>query len=231
MVRSTLARHRPTVTFLCSPNNPTGRVEDEDTVRAVLEAVEGIDGLLVVDEAYGQFAPWSALSLVAEDRPVVVTRTYSKTWSAAALRLGYLIGPTWVVEELEKVVLPYHLDELTQLAGELALDHEAEMHQRVARLVEERGRVGPRAGGAPGAAVAQRGQLHPVPAADQGRRRGVAGAGRPVGAGPQLLVVAGPGRLPAGHPGHARRRTTPSWPRSAPCWAELRRGPTGGWAR
>ena len=141
VVRSTLARHRPTVTFLCSPNNPTGRVEDEDTVRAVLEAVEGIDGLLVVDEAYGQFAPWSALSLVAEDRPVVVTRTYSKTWSAAALRLGYLIGPTWVVEELEKVVLPYHLDELTQLAGELALDHEAEMHQRVARLVEERGRV------------------------------------------------------------------------------------------
>ncbi|MHB1137611.1 MAG: histidinol-phosphate transaminase [Microthrixaceae bacterium] len=138
---ATVRSLRPTITFLCSPNNPTGRVEDEATVRAVLEAVESVDGLLVVDEAYGQFAPWSALALVAEDRSVVVTRTYSKTWSAAALRLGYLIGPTWVVEELEKVVLPYHLDVVTQLAGVLALDHLDDMRRRVASLVEERGRV------------------------------------------------------------------------------------------
>ena len=50
-------------------------------------------GSLVVDEAYGQFAPWSALELVDDDRPLVVTRTYSKTWSMAAARLGYLVGP------------------------------------------------------------------------------------------------------------------------------------------
>ena len=79
---------RPAITFLCSPNNPTGRLEDEATVTTVLDAVESVDGLLVVDEAYGQFSPWSALSLVDEDRSIVVTRTYSKTWSAAALRLG-----------------------------------------------------------------------------------------------------------------------------------------------
>jgi len=138
---ATIAEQRPTITFLCSPNNPTGRVEDEDTVRTVLDAVEAVDGLLVVDEAYGQFSPWSALSLVADDRSVVVTRTYSKTWSAAALRLGYLIGPTWVVDELDKVVLPYHLDVVTQLAGVLALDHLDDMRSRVATLVEERGRV------------------------------------------------------------------------------------------
>jgi histidinol-phosphate aminotransferase len=132
---------RPSITFLCSPNNPTGRLEDEHTVRAVLDAVESVDGLLVVDEAYGQFSPWSALSLVSEDRSVVVTRTYSKTWSAAALRLGYLIGPTWCVEELDKVLLPYHLDAVKQLAGLLALDHLAEMRERVAHLVEQRGRV------------------------------------------------------------------------------------------
>jgi histidinol-phosphate aminotransferase len=95
----------------------------------------------VVDEAYGQFSPWSALSLVAEDRSVVVSRTYSKTWSAAALRLGYLVGPTWCVEQLDKVVLPYHLDAVKQLAGLLALDHLDEMRARVARLVEERGKV------------------------------------------------------------------------------------------
>lgn len=138
---TTIRERRPTITFLCSPNNPTGRVEDGSTVRAVLDAVESVDGLLVVDEAYGQFSPWSALSLVAEDRSVVVTRTYSKTWSAAALRLGYLIGPTWVVDELDKVVLPYHLDVVTQLAGVLALDHLMEMQLRVSSLVEERGRV------------------------------------------------------------------------------------------
>jgi histidinol-phosphate aminotransferase len=141
VVEALLTGRRPTITFLCSPNNPTGRVEDEPTVRAVLEMVESIDGLLVVDEAYGQFAPWSALALVSDERPVVVTRTFSKTWSAAALRLGYLVGPTWVCDELQKVVLPYHLDELTQLAGILSLDHEAEMRARVAHLVEERGRV------------------------------------------------------------------------------------------
>ena len=137
MVRS----ESPIITFLCSPNNPTGRVESESSVRALLEAVEAVDGLLVVDEAYGQFSPWSALALVHDDRSVAVTRTYSKTWSAAALRLGYLIGPTWVVDELDKVVLPYHLDSMTQLAGLLALDHLDDMERRVAHLVEERGRV------------------------------------------------------------------------------------------
>lgn len=133
--------HRPAITFLCSPNNPTGRVEPESTVRSVLDAVHEVDGLLVVDEAYGQFAAWSALELIDDSNSVVVTRTYSKTWSAASLRLGYLIGPSWVVDELDKVVLPYHLDGLTQLAGNLALDFLDEMNQRVARLVEQRGRV------------------------------------------------------------------------------------------
>ncbi len=136
-----ISRARPSVTFLCSPNNPTGRVESPGTVEAVLEMVEAVDGLLVVDEAYGQFAPHSALDLVSDDRSLVVTRTFSKTWSAAALRLGYLLGPTWLVGELEKVLLPYHLDALKQAAGVLALGHLDEMEARVAHLVEERGRV------------------------------------------------------------------------------------------
>lgn len=132
---------RPTLTFLCSPNNPTGLVEPPAVVEAVLAAVAEVDGLLVVDEAYGQFAPWSALSLVNEDVPLVVTRTFSKTWSMAAARLGYLVGPSWVVAELDKVVLPYHLDAAKQAAGVLALDYLDEMESRVAKLVEERGRV------------------------------------------------------------------------------------------
>ena len=137
-VRRVLGDHDPTITFLCSPNNPTGMIETEDTVRAVAELAPG---LLVVDEAYGQFAPWSALELVDDEVPIVVTRTYSKTWSMAAARLGYLIGPSWLVDELSEVVLPYHLDVFKQVAGRVALRFEAEMRERVAALVEERGRV------------------------------------------------------------------------------------------
>lgn len=137
-VRRVLAEATPAITFLCSPNNPTGMLEDETTVRAVLDVAPG---LVVVDEAYGQFAPWSALELVDDERPLVVTRTYSKTWSMAAARLGYLIGPRSIVAQLDLVVLPYHLDGLKQAAGRLALRFEDAMRSRVAALVEERGRL------------------------------------------------------------------------------------------
>lgn len=132
---------RPSVVFVCSPNNPTGMVETAKTVTTILDAVESIGSLLVVDEAYGQFATWSALSLVSEDRSVIVSRTFSKTWSLAALRLGYAIGPSWMIEAIMSVVLPYHVDALKQRAGELALDHQAAMERRIATLVEERGRI------------------------------------------------------------------------------------------
>lgn len=137
-VRRVLDEAQPAVTFLCSPNNPTGMIEPPAVLDAVLE---GAPGLVVVDEAYAQFSSWSALERVADDRPLVVVRTFSKTWSMAAARLGYLVGPTWLVSQLEKVVLPYHLDAAKQLAGRLALQHVDDMERRVSQLVEERGRV------------------------------------------------------------------------------------------
>jgi histidinol-phosphate aminotransferase len=140
-VRRLYHQHRPHLAFLCSPNNPTGMVDDESTVGEVLALAGEVDGLLVVDEAYGQFAPWSAVGLVGDEVPLVVTRTYSKTWSMAGTRLGYLIGPAAVVAELDEVVLPYHLDSAKQLAGIVALAHVDEMNARVAHLVEERGRL------------------------------------------------------------------------------------------
>jgi histidinol-phosphate aminotransferase len=137
-VRRVLAAAEPALTFLCSPNNPTGMVDPPAVVREVAETAPGV---VLVDEAYGQFADRTALELVDEDRPVVVTRTYSKTWSMAAARLGYLVGPSWLVAELEKVVLPYHLDTAKQVAGRLALRFEPEMRERVAALVAERERL------------------------------------------------------------------------------------------
>jgi len=137
-VSRVLTAHEPAVTFLCSPNNPTGGIEPPELVRATLAQVPG---LLVVDEAYGQFADWSAQELIDEDQPLVVVRTFSKTWSMAAARLGYLIGPAWLVAELDKVTLPYHLDAVKQAAGRLALDYLDAMNARVAQVIAERDRV------------------------------------------------------------------------------------------
>ena len=132
------ARH-PDIIFLCSPNNPTGRAEPRATVAAVCAAAPG---LVIVDEAYGQFSPSSALELRGPAQPgLVVTRTFSKTWAMAGARLGYLVADPAVVAACEAVVLPYHLSVQTQLAGLLALRHAPEMEARVARISEERGRV------------------------------------------------------------------------------------------
>ena len=137
-VRRVLAESEPAVTFLTSPNNPTGLVEPREAVEGVLDLAPGV---VVVDEAYAQFAPWSSMSLVADDRPLVVTRTFSKTWSMAGCRMGYLVGPAAVVAQLERVVLPYHLDAASQIAGRLALRFQAEMEARVAAVVAERERL------------------------------------------------------------------------------------------
>jgi histidinol-phosphate aminotransferase len=136
--RALLDEYRPALTFLCSPNNPTGTVEPTATVEVLVSATHG---LVIVDEAYGEFADRSAMELIADDGPLVVVRTYSKVWSMAALRLGFCVAPPWVVEELEKVVLPYHLAAPTQLAGVLALRYGAEMDERAALLVQERERL------------------------------------------------------------------------------------------
>lgn len=129
---------RPDVVFLTSPNNPTGLVEPAERV---VELLDIAPGLVVADEAYAQFADWSALSLVDDARPLVVTRTFSKTWSMAAVRLGYVVGPAWFISELDKVVLPYHLDVAKQVAGRLALRFTAEMDDRVRLIVSERERI------------------------------------------------------------------------------------------
>ena len=140
-VLETVAAHGdagPAVVFLCSPNNPTGLVEPLSTIEAVLAAAPG---LVVVDEAYVQFARSSALGLVATHPNLVVLRTFSKTWSLAALRLGYALGAPDVVEALFSATLPYHLDAVKQAAGIVALGFTAEMDGRVARIVAERDRL------------------------------------------------------------------------------------------
>ncbi|HUY05819.1 MAG TPA: histidinol-phosphate transaminase [Acidimicrobiales bacterium] len=128
----------PALTFLCSPNNPTGRVEPLETVRAILDRARG---LVVVDEAYGQFAPRSAIDLLSKHRNLLIVRTFSKTWSLAALRLGYVVADPEIIDALWRVTLPYHLDAIKQIAGVLAIEYEQEMNERIRLIVAERKRL------------------------------------------------------------------------------------------
>ena len=138
---SLINRERPSVVFLCSPNNPTGLADSNESVAAILEQTAVVGGLLVVDEAYAEFAPETALDLLDERNPLVVTRTYSKTWAMAAARLGYLMGPSQLVADLEKAALPYRLNSVTQAVGEIALRFQEEMAIRVASIKAERERI------------------------------------------------------------------------------------------
>ncbi|GAB3811074.1 histidinol-phosphate transaminase [Micromonospora zhanjiangensis] len=133
--------HRPDVVFLCSPNNPTGTALDPDVVAAVLAAAPG---MVVVDEAYAEFArpgTASALTLLPRHPRLVVTRTMSKAFGFAGGRLGYLAADPAVVDAVQLVRLPYHLSSLTQAAARAALAHRDALLGTVEAIKEQRDRI------------------------------------------------------------------------------------------
>ena len=134
-----VARHRPDVVFLCSPNNPTATALPPDVVTAVYDAT---DGVVVVDEAYVEFshAP-SVTPLLAGRERLVVTRTMSKAFAMAGTRVGYLLAAESVVDALRIVRLPYHLSALTQAAARVALAHAAETLATVELVRRDRDRL------------------------------------------------------------------------------------------
>ena len=141
--RELVARERPSVVLLPSPNNPTGTALPPDAVAALCEAV-GDDGVLVVDEAYGEFrraGTPSALELLPAHRNLVVSRTMSKAFAGAGLRLGYLAAAPEICDAIRVVRLPYHLSMLTQAAALAALRHTDELLARVDDLRGERDRL------------------------------------------------------------------------------------------
>ncbi|CAN5346080.1 histidinol-phosphate transaminase [soil metagenome] len=130
--------HRPDLVCVASPNNPTGIPVTLDTVRALHDAG---DGLVVCDEAYVEFGAASAVELLDELPRLAVCRTFSKAFRLAGARLGYLLAHDWVVDDLRKVRLPYHLDAMTQEAGTLACELAGEMTAHIQAIVAERERV------------------------------------------------------------------------------------------
>jgi histidinol-phosphate aminotransferase len=137
-IERVLSRHKPSVSFLCNPNNPTGIIEPRANLEAMLKHTTGV---VVVDEAYAEFSEWSAIDMVTDNKPLAVTRTFSKTLSMAALRVGYVVAPKQMISDLEIAVLPYHLDSFKQAATIAALDFVSEMEQRVDIIKSERSRI------------------------------------------------------------------------------------------
>ncbi|MEU6075176.1 histidinol-phosphate transaminase [Micromonospora sp. NPDC047074] len=133
--------HQPDVVFLCSPNNPTGTALDPAVVAAVLDTAPG---MVVVDEAYAEFArpgTVSALAVLPGHPRLVVTRTMSKAFGFAGGRLGYLAADAAVVAAVQLVRLPYHLSALTQAAARAALAHRDALLGTVAAISAQRDRI------------------------------------------------------------------------------------------
>ena len=140
-VRAAIAEHDPDVVFLCSPNNPTGTSIGLDVVEAAAEAARGI---VLVDEAYAEFAhdrSQTALTLLERYPRLLVSRTMSKAFAFAGIRVGYLAAHPAVVDALRLVRLPYHLSAITQAAAVAALRHSDEMLSRVDELRAQRDRI------------------------------------------------------------------------------------------
>lgn len=128
----------PDVVFVCSPNNPTGNAQPLESTRALAETV---DALVIVDEAYVEFGGETALKLVADHPNVVVTRTLSKAFALAGARIGYCLSAPDVVQDLQRVRLPYHVSALTQAAGITALRHAPEALAIVDAIRAQRDRI------------------------------------------------------------------------------------------
>ena len=136
---SEIEKNKPTLTFITTPNNPTGGAVTFNEIQKLADACKSVGGLLVVDEAYAEFSQEkSAVTLIANNPHVIVIRTMSKAFAFAGARVGYLVSDVAVKDAMMIVRLPYHLSALTQAAAQVAIDHRAELLGGVATLIAAR---------------------------------------------------------------------------------------------
>ena len=136
-----VATERPSVVLLPSPNNPTGTALPPEAVTAVCAAAAEVGGVVVIDEAYGEFRRTgtpSALEVLPQTPNLVVSRTMSKAFALAGARLGYLAASEEICDAIRVVRLPYHLSAVTQAVARVALRHADELLARVDDLRAER---------------------------------------------------------------------------------------------
>ncbi|MBN2200888.1 histidinol-phosphate transaminase [bacterium] len=126
------------LTFVCSPDNPTGHTVPPDFLEAVCR---GTSGLVAWDEAYGEFWGETAVPLIERHPNLVILKTFSKAFGLAGLRLGYLIGHPSVVAELKKVNIPFNVNLMSNLTALKLLDRPEWVAEQVARILSERNRL------------------------------------------------------------------------------------------
>lgn len=127
------------VIYLCSPNNPTGTLTSEAAIRRVVAEAPGV---VILDEAYAEFAGVSYAAEAPGWERVLVTRTLSKAWGLAGLRVGYGIGAPWLAREVEKARGPYMVNAFAQRAVEVALAEDVDwVRARAAEAVANRERL------------------------------------------------------------------------------------------
>jgi histidinol-phosphate aminotransferase len=125
--------------FLCSPNNPTGNQSSLATISAITEAFKG---LIVIDEAYIDFASGpSALRLLRECDRLVILRTLSKAWGLAGIRVGFAIGAAELIDALARIKMPYNVNAVSQEIACQALSNPSVYGEQVSLIVSERERV------------------------------------------------------------------------------------------
>lgn len=123
------------IIILCTPNNPTANIFDH---RDVEKVVAEHDGPVVVDEAYGEFASDSFMSRVNEFDNLIVTRTFSKAYGLAGLRVGYMASNRKMADVMQRVKIPYSLDRISEMAAIAALKNTEYVDQAIALVLEER---------------------------------------------------------------------------------------------
>ncbi|MFI5915014.1 histidinol-phosphate transaminase [Dactylosporangium sp. NPDC051541] len=136
-----IREHDPDLVFLCSPNNPTGTALPLDVVRAAAETARG---MVIVDEAYAEFARGGTVfapTLIEQHPRLVVTRTMSKAFALAGGRVGYLVADAAVVDAVQLVRLPYHLSSMTQAVARAALAHTDALLSTVDAVKAQRDRI------------------------------------------------------------------------------------------
>ncbi len=121
--------------FLTNPNSPLGFSLSSDFVSRLAKHIEGI---LVVDEAYADFAPWNCISLIKENQNIVITRTLSKSYSLAGMRIGFALGATKWIEQMNKVRDHYNLNRIAQVAASVALLDQRYFLENTNKIIQTR---------------------------------------------------------------------------------------------
>ena len=135
-----ITRHSPALTYLAYPNNPTANLWDDAAIEAVIDAAGKQGGLVVIDEAYQPFAARSYIDRLMRHSHVLLLRTLSK-FGLAGVRLGYLIGPDALIQQIDKVRPPYNISVLNAECALFALEHADVFAQQAATLRTERERL------------------------------------------------------------------------------------------